>query len=401
MSNLHRSRIRGLLAATSLAVALAHAVPALADFSLEGAASPPAASPATPQAAKPATAAPAAPRPLTSAGAAANPAPIKVAEIPSVAKVPTPAAPAPVAVRPAAAAGVVEGFGSGIPLAIALRQIVPAGYEIRYDAGVRNGRAVDWTGGRPWRDVMGATLAQAGYGHRIEDRQVIVTASAGQALAATPSAVAPAAAKAAPTAPASASPAAAPPAAASPAKVQMAAVQALAATAPAVAKAAPVETTAKEGGIKAAALSAASPAPVPAAAPPVAPVGPTAAPVGKVAQAPAAAAHAPRPLAAPAATAAKPTALVPAAPTVTTGSWTVRPGETLYGVLERWSREAGWSKPEWSGDFDYPISTAAGFSGDFVAAVSDLLRNYGDAEPPLRARIFTRNRVVVVNVLGQ
>jgi len=49
---------------------------------------------------------------------------------------------------------VVEGFGSGIPLVIAVRQIVPPKYGFVFGDGLDLGMKVDWQGGKPWNEVL-------------------------------------------------------------------------------------------------------------------------------------------------------------------------------------------------------------------------------------------------------
>ena len=49
---------------------------------------------------------------------------------------------------------IVEGFGSDIPLAIALRQVVPAQYAFSFDKGVNLGALVSWEGGKPWDQIL-------------------------------------------------------------------------------------------------------------------------------------------------------------------------------------------------------------------------------------------------------
>ncbi len=54
---------------------------------------------------------------------------------------------------------VVEGFGSDMPLALALQQIIPAGYVASFDPGVNPGQTVSWDGGKPWDQVVNNMLA--------------------------------------------------------------------------------------------------------------------------------------------------------------------------------------------------------------------------------------------------
>lgn len=89
------------------------------------------------------------------ADGAAAPAPAAEAEVAaSVAAASAPAA------EPAAP--VVQGFGTRVPLVIALRQILPSGYSFAHGDGVDLGASVDWKGGKPWNDVLNDTLSAAG-----------------------------------------------------------------------------------------------------------------------------------------------------------------------------------------------------------------------------------------------
>ncbi len=53
---------------------------------------------------------------------------------------------------------VVEGFGSDMPLALALRQVVPAQYAFSFGRGVNPGYLVSWEGGKAWNLVLGDML---------------------------------------------------------------------------------------------------------------------------------------------------------------------------------------------------------------------------------------------------
>jgi hypothetical protein len=54
---------------------------------------------------------------------------------------------------------VLEGFGSDMPLALALQQIVPADYVTSFESGVNVGQTVSWDGGKPWDQVVNDMLA--------------------------------------------------------------------------------------------------------------------------------------------------------------------------------------------------------------------------------------------------
>lgn len=49
---------------------------------------------------------------------------------------------------------VTQGFGQRVPLAFAARQIVPAGVKTNFGPGVDQAALVDWSGGRPWIEVL-------------------------------------------------------------------------------------------------------------------------------------------------------------------------------------------------------------------------------------------------------
>lgn len=55
------------------------------------------------------------------------------------------------------------GFGRQVPLAFALRQIVPKGVAVGFaDDLDPEAVVVDWNGGRPWPDVLRSMLRQPG-----------------------------------------------------------------------------------------------------------------------------------------------------------------------------------------------------------------------------------------------
>lgn len=69
---------------------------------------------------------------------------------------------------------VVDGFGSDLPLAIALQQITPAGYQFSFGAGVSPGTSVSWEGGKPWKTVLSETLSAKGLNYVIEGNVIRV-----------------------------------------------------------------------------------------------------------------------------------------------------------------------------------------------------------------------------------
>lgn len=69
---------------------------------------------------------------------------------------------------------VVDGFGSDLPLAIALQQITPAGYQVSFGAGVSPGTSVSWEGGKPWKTVLSETLSAKGLNYVIDGNVIRV-----------------------------------------------------------------------------------------------------------------------------------------------------------------------------------------------------------------------------------
>lgn len=71
-----------------------------------------------------------------------------------VAATPYYAGPTPVSVAPQGNFTVAEGFGSDLPLVMAIRQIVPTEYGFVFDEGINLGSNVSWQGGQPWNVVL-------------------------------------------------------------------------------------------------------------------------------------------------------------------------------------------------------------------------------------------------------
>ncbi len=69
---------------------------------------------------------------------------------------------------------VIEGFGSDIPLALALRQIVPAQYAFSFGPGANPGMIVSWEGGKPWNEVLKETLSPINVGFGINEKTLIL-----------------------------------------------------------------------------------------------------------------------------------------------------------------------------------------------------------------------------------
>lgn len=100
------------------------------------------------------------------AQAAVTPVPfLKAAPLPPPAVAGVPAAPMEM---------IAEGFGRDIPVALALSQIVPAGYNFAFAPGADAGARISWDGGRPWNHVLTDALAPRGMSAVVNGNTVIV-----------------------------------------------------------------------------------------------------------------------------------------------------------------------------------------------------------------------------------
>lgn len=71
---------------------------------------------------------------------------------------------------------VISGFGSDLPLVIALQQVVPPGYQYSFANGVSPGVSVSWEGGKPWQQVLSDMLGAHGLGYRLQNNTVVIGA---------------------------------------------------------------------------------------------------------------------------------------------------------------------------------------------------------------------------------
>lgn len=76
----------------------------------------------------------------------------------------------------------VEGFGKDIPLAVALRQVVPPAYMLSFAPGLDQGKPVSWNGGRPWDQVVTDMLADRKLHASIQGNVLSVSEGSGPAL---------------------------------------------------------------------------------------------------------------------------------------------------------------------------------------------------------------------------
>jgi hypothetical protein len=67
----------------------------------------------------------------------------------------------------------VMGFGDQIPLSFAVRQIVPARFQVAFGEEVDREERVDWKGGKPWRSTLSEAVKP--FGLTIDVRGLTVT----------------------------------------------------------------------------------------------------------------------------------------------------------------------------------------------------------------------------------
>jgi len=65
-------------------------------------------------------------------------------------------------VRPPAPDPAVTGFGDQVPLSFAVRQIVPAHFQVAFGETVNPDASVDWKGGKPWRPTLSDAVRPLG-----------------------------------------------------------------------------------------------------------------------------------------------------------------------------------------------------------------------------------------------
>lgn len=69
----------------------------------------------------------------------------------------------------------VRGFGNNIPLALALRRIVPANYAYTFGEGVDHNTPISWEGGQSWRTTLRRALQAKGLDMKIQNGAVRIT----------------------------------------------------------------------------------------------------------------------------------------------------------------------------------------------------------------------------------
>ncbi len=105
--------------------------------------------------------------------------------LPPAAAVPARRTAAPLAIP------VAHGFGQQVPLAFATRQIVPAGVKTTFGPGVDQTALVDWSGGRPWMDVLRAAVHPLGLHVTVRWMAISIVSGQGSAFAPRPAMLSP------------------------------------------------------------------------------------------------------------------------------------------------------------------------------------------------------------------
>lgn len=219
---------------------------------------------------------------------------------------------------------VTKGFGRDIPLAVAVRQIVPDGTTLNFDQGVDSSIPITWHGGKVWRQVLTEALARNSLGFT-EYGSTITIGAVQNTLAS------------ARIAPALVGPAAMPPA-----QPNSGVLGRLVTTYPSnVPLAPPINQPAM-----------ASSAPMQ-----------TAMPVNALQWKPIVATKPVKPM------------------------WTAKSNDTLRQTFAAWCKQAGVIL-RWDSEYDYPVETDISISGDFETAVRMILRGLKNASPHPVAQFY-------------
>lgn len=259
---------------------------------------------------------------------------------------------------PAAALAQDAGFGTDIPLSLAVKQIVPDGYKVQIAPGVDASAPVSWKEGGGWKQAISGAAKGAGFTTTITNDTVRITRSGGAKVEVAESVEVPAA-----------------PVASGKASARRAAVERARHAPPARVSERPrrervvqtrrvrdvvvEEETVSGGGFVM--------------------VGPRVAretvevvdAKGRAGGTKVAVAVAPR------------------------AEWIVREGENLQSVLRDWSGKEGW-KMVWESEFRYQIASSAKFDGDFVQAASELVRSMSHIRPLVTVTFYQGNKTIVV-----
>jgi hypothetical protein len=71
----------------------------------------------------------------------------------------------------------LQGFGHRIPLTFAVRQIVPAYFQVAFADAVQKDAAVDWKGGDSWRETLAKAVRPLGLVITVRGPKVTIAAA--------------------------------------------------------------------------------------------------------------------------------------------------------------------------------------------------------------------------------
>ena len=71
----------------------------------------------------------------------------------------------------------LSGFGDRVPLSFAVRQIVPARFQVAYTDAVQKDATVDWKGGEPWRATLAGAVRPLGLVVTVSGPKVTIAAA--------------------------------------------------------------------------------------------------------------------------------------------------------------------------------------------------------------------------------
>jgi len=98
-------------------------------------------------------------------------------------------APVMPAAAPSAPRPVVDGFGTNVPLSLALQQIIPAGLTVEDQVGLDQNMMVSWAGGRPFDKVLEDMLYANGVRVTVTGNSVVLFRATGVGVVSSPVAV--------------------------------------------------------------------------------------------------------------------------------------------------------------------------------------------------------------------
>ena len=236
---------------------------------------------------------------------------------------PRPMAPKPVVSKPRTQNDLAVGFGNDLPLATALKQVLPENYTYILDQNIGVGQKVSWNGGQPWPIVINNMIAPLGLKSQIDGK--IVRILGAQQPVMTPQPITQQMSR--PVMPRPVTP-----------------------TAPGIVWDSPSSPVSAPTSILAPQLKSQA--------------------ISKITTE----------------TKAVEDETKSIVPDVTQGQWMAQKGNSLKTVLESWSNIEGVDL-FWSADYDFVLAGDANISGNFEEAIEELLAGFNDSKPKPMGRL--------------